>query len=426
MILRSTILVLFMCVLPAFARAAETGDGVAIAKKLSAATVTVRLSSAEAKKGEPVDVTVYSGVSLGKGLIVTFSSAPVSSRYRFTLPDGAQAEGEVRVIDHYSGLRLLEMSKRDLPGLALADEVPPVGSTLYTAAAAGIEKPVVSRGILGGIDRKYSGRELPPLLQCDVRTTDTSPGAAIVDSEGRLVGIIAVNSLSGQGDGWTYAVPLQHIVRLQNAYARGKVIELRRQRPVLGMRMIGDGKSGEMVMVEHVTPGGPADKAGIRKGDQILQVKGQQVRNAYQVVNEVIKLEGGTELPLTVNQAGKVKQMRVTLGEGEVVRSSLRADDGLTIEVDPDGKGGRIVPRREGDKPQNQQDPRAGAGVEAARAKSVPRDGAGMLDEQVRRIFVYLDLLQKENKSLKEQNDVLKREVKELKESLQGEQKKAR
>src|SRR5437867_13398060 len=96
--------------LPAALSAARADDdGVAVAKKLAAATVTVRASAPESEPGKPADVTVFSGVSLGEGLIVTFSSAPETWRYRLTLPHGTQADGGLRVKDLYSGLSVLEI-----------------------------------------------------------------------------------------------------------------------------------------------------------------------------------------------------------------------------------------------------------------------------------------------------------------------------
>src|SRR5262245_61491457 len=67
-------------------------EGVTVAKKLAASTVTVRASAPESEPGKTPEVTVFSGVSLGGGLIVTFSSAAETWRYRLTLPDGTQVE----------------------------------------------------------------------------------------------------------------------------------------------------------------------------------------------------------------------------------------------------------------------------------------------------------------------------------------------
>ncbi len=375
-------------------------EGVAVAKKLAAATVTVRAS----EPGKTDDVTVFSGVSLGDGLVATFSSAPETWRYRLTLPDGTQADGELRVRDLYSGLIVLQIPQKDLPGLTLAGELPDAGSTLYTAAAAGIDKPVLSRGILGAVDRKFSIRdetvpELPPLLQCDVRTTLTSPGAAMVDSEGRLVGVIAIHSL--KGDGWTYAVPMQHVKRVREAYSKGEVKTLRPQRPVLGLSLAGKGE--ESVEVEAVTAGGPAEKAGIRKGDQVLAVEGQKVRSVYHVVGEVIKRQPGERMNFTIQQGAEVRTVGLTLARGEPLEQRPgglrgRFNDKGTYEIVPYAADGTAPPAR------------------------VRRDPLGLLEEQINRVYKLLELQQQANERLtremekvQQENAALKRQVSDLK-----------
>ncbi len=382
------------------APALAENEGVAVAKKLAAATVTVRAS----EPGKTADVTVFSGVSLGGGLVATFSSAPETWRYRLTLPDGSQADGELRVRDLYSGLIVLEIPQKDLSGLTLADELPDAGSTLYTAAAAGIEKPVLSRGILGAVDRKFSTRdasaaELPPLLQCDVRTTQTSPGAAMVDSEGRLVGVIAVHSL--QGEGWTYAVPMRHVKRVHEAYTKGEVKTLRPQRPVLGLKLAGKGE--DSVEVEAVTAGGPAEKAGIRKGDQVLAVEGQKVRSVYHVVGEVVKHQPGERMNFTIQQGSEVRTVGLTLARGEIQ------------DQRPGGLRGRFNDKRE-----YEIVPYAADGTKPP--ARVPRDPVGLLEAQINRVYKLLELQQQSNERLtremekvQKENAALKREVSDLK-----------
>jgi putative serine protease PepD len=399
MTLRST-LILGLLALSLAAPALAESEGVAVAKKLAVATVTVRAS----EPGKADDVTVFSGVSLGGGLVVTFSSAPETWRYRLTLPDGSQADGELRVRDLYSGLIVLEIPQKDLPGLALADELPDAGSTLYTAAAAGIDKPVLSRGILGAVDRKFSPRdestpELPPLLQCDVRTTLTSPGAAMADSEGRLVGVIAVHSLKGEG--WTYAVPVRDVKRVHEAYTKGEVKTLRPQRPVLGLKLAGKGE--ESVEVEAVTPGGPAEKAGIRKGDQVLAVEGQKVRSVYHVVGEVIKRQPGERMNFTVQQGSAVRTVGLTLARGE------------PLEQRPGGLRGRF-----NDKGEYEIVPYAAD--TAPPPARVPRDPVGLLEAQINRVYKLLELQQQANERLsremekvQQENAALKRELSDLK-----------
>ncbi len=179
---------------------------------------------------------------------------------------------------------------------------------MLTASAAGIEQPVVSQGILGGVDRSIPGSGLPPLLQCDVRTTDSSSGAAVVDRQGQLLGIVAATSAAGEHAAWTYAVPMQHhLTRMLQAWAdaggdRAKLpIVIKRRRPVLGLTM-GPGDKEGAVRVERVDPAGPAARGRIAVGDQILEVDGRKIRSAYQAVDLILKKQPGDPVELVVDR----------------------------------------------------------------------------------------------------------------------------
>ncbi len=86
-------------------------------------------------------------MSLGRGRLVTFvgDRDAATTRFRVTLPGGDQAEAKLRVWDHYSGLVLLSIDAKSLSGLELAKDLPKVGATVLTAAAAGIDAPPFPR-----------------------------------------------------------------------------------------------------------------------------------------------------------------------------------------------------------------------------------------------------------------------------------------
>ncbi len=358
----------------------------AAAAKLLASTVTVRIAAqqgqqqppANKQNGSPAGVTVCSGVSLGNRLVVTFSRA-AGSRFRVTLPDGEQSEAEPRVFDSYSGLVLLEIDRDGPPGLQPADRLPAVGGAVLTAAASGIEKPVVSLGILGATNRSIGGTGLPPLLQCDVRTTETSSGAPVVDRDGRLIGIVAATP--SEPGGWTYAVGVRHVQRLLRVRPETGYRTLRRQRPSVGLTMRA-GRARGSVEVERVEPGGPADRAGVRRGDSVLEVEGRKIRSPYQAVALIIRRQPGDSIELVVKQSsGKTKKVTVTLG-GAVEFAPLpweaadrKVNVGPQLEVRATGRN-QIQLRRQGRVEEISVSP----GRTAAR---LPRDEVSMLRVQL-------------------------------------------
>jgi S1-C subfamily serine protease len=314
--------------------AAEHEPNERAAERLIATTVTVR-TTARTPAPRADEVVVSSGVSLGKGRLVTFIGErdAATARFRVTLPTGDQAESKLRAWDHYSGLVLLKIDAVELPGLELAKELPKIGATVLTAAGAGIERPAVSAGILGGAERTLPVVDLPPLLQCDVRTTETSSGAAVVDREGRLIGIVAANTVPGERPGWTYAVPMSHVERLLAAEKDGQVIELKRRRPAVGFTL-GPAEKEGAVQVERVE-NGPAARAGIQKGDLILEADGRRIRSAYQAVNRIMAKQPGDKVTLLIDRGGERRQVEVTLDAAGAAPPSALAVEGHEIQVGP-------------------------------------------------------------------------------------------
>ncbi len=300
-----TLIVLSAFDAPALALGADSEWQEAAAARLTASTVTVRiwpgqqaaLDSERVDRSNFVDrgktvekfqqtpaaaalpdpsqasgdqVIVCSGVCVGRGLIVTgghplVHRAPAAARFRITQADGQQSKAALCVLDHYSNLCLLVIGDDTLPALDLATEAPHVGAPVLTAAAAGIERPAVSLGIVGGIDRAADSRGLPPLLQCDLRATETSAGAAVVDRQGKLLGVVMATDLPGERSGWTFAVPLRHLQRVLDARREDELVVLQRRRPTVGLTL-GLGPKEGTVVVERVVSDGPAAKADVPRG----------------------------------------------------------------------------------------------------------------------------------------------------------------
>jgi serine protease Do len=385
-----------------------TFDAVPISRKLLESTVTVRITAPKSTAAAQQalagggGVTVCSGVSLGNGKVVTFAPAASESRFRVTLPGGEQSAARTAVLDEYSGLVLLEILRRDQPGLQSAKALPPVGSAVLTASAAGIELPVVSQGILGGIDRAIPGSGLPPLLQCDVRTTDSSNGAPIVDREGRLIGVVAATSAAVELGGWTYAVPMQHpIARMLQAWAdaggdRAQLpIVIKRRRPTLGLTM-GPGDKEGTVRVERVERGGPAAKARIGVGNLILEVDGRRIRSAYQAVDLILKKQPGDPVELVVDQGAGPARIGLVLGGAQAIGPAVVAKDSPQVGPQLNVRAlsrNQLEVRQGGRVAELTVDPSAAG---AAGSAAIGRDEIGLLKAQLAAFEKVIDRLQQE------------------------------
>ena len=297
------------------------------AKRVQASTVTVRASALRVDTKDDASapkVSVFSGVSLGDGLVITPLFWPDSVNVRITVPGGEQAEAQARVLDEPSGLALLKVTRDDIPKLELAEDSPRVGSWILSGSAWGAEKPLVSFGLVSGVDRTVPGTRLPPLLQCSLTTTKTSSGGPIVNQKGKLVGVIVATEKQGEGNGWTYAIPVSHVSRILRVNEekfgakkdRKEVVIIQWRRPVVGMEIGGE---LDEVVVRRVTKGGPAERAGIKVGDRIVAVDGLRVRSPYQAVTPTLFKQPGDTATFLVEQEDGSRSLEVVLGGGVAV-----------------------------------------------------------------------------------------------------------
>jgi S1-C subfamily serine protease len=319
--------------LPSLEDAAATAQGsVATVRILDRVAETA--DEGEAAKASRPRVTVCTGVCVEKGWLVTPAFAGSDSQIRLTLPGGQQSQGQLRVIDEYSGLALIEADTHELKTIKPAATPVKIGAWVLSAAAWGVEQPVISLGILGGQDRTVGGMQYPPLLQADLRTTETSGGAALVNRQGELLGIVVLVDDGKDRRGWTYAVPVSHVQRLLRARVEQKALDkpmatdngapttakvqtsvviLKRRRPVVGMVLDG---IGESVVVKRIEPNSPAAKAGLKLGDVVQAVDGIKIRSVYQAVTPVLYKQPGDVVTYEVQQGGETRKVEVALGGG--------------------------------------------------------------------------------------------------------------
>lgn len=325
----------------------------AAAKRLQDATVTIRISckkeqQARSEREEPkreaegdhasqdkdckrpCSVVVCSGVCVAANRVVTAVPVSSDSIIRLTFPGGTQDDARLRVVDEFSGLVLLDSPKCAAQPLEMADALPEAGSTAVTASAWGVEKPLVFQGMVSGTGHTLTGICYPPLLVCQLPTTDTSSGAAVVDREGKLLGIVVgADPAAAQRHWMTYAVPASHVQRLVRACeesdkdrTKDSIVVLKRRRPLVGWKLESE---GDEIVVERIIAEGPAAKAGVKKGDRVLAVDGIQIRSIYQAWAPTMCKQAGDTLTYRIRRDDQTLDVVVVLG-GAVEVDSLPAE----------------------------------------------------------------------------------------------------
>jgi serine protease Do len=227
--------------------------------------------------------------------------------------------------DSPSDLAVLKISASDLPVLSLADsDSVRVGDVcLAVGNPLGLGESVTA-GIVSAKGRAtgLSDGSFQDFLQTDAPINQGNSGGALVNTRGQLIGINSqILSPNGGGNiGIGFAIP-SNMARnvMDQLIGRGKV-----DRGMLGVgiqpltsqlaQSMGL-KDVRGVLVNSVAPGGPADKAGIKSGDVILQFNGKDVNDANLLRNEVAGTAPGTDVTLTILRNNAQQQLHVRVGE---------------------------------------------------------------------------------------------------------------
>jgi Do/DeqQ family serine protease len=227
--------------------------------------------------------------------------------------------------DAPSDLAVLKISASDLPVLQLGDsDKVRVGDVcLAVGNPLGVGESVTA-GIISAKGRStdtVGGGSFQDFLQTDAPINQGNSGGALVNTRGELIGINSqILSSNGGNIGIGFAIPSNMAKNVMNQLlGKGKV-----QRGMLGVGIqpvtaelassLGL-KEARGVAINSVTSGGPAEKAGLKSGDVILQLNGKDVNDANTLRNEIAAVGPGTEVTLTLLRDGSQRQARVRLGE---------------------------------------------------------------------------------------------------------------
>ncbi|MGF1604976.1 MAG: Do family serine endopeptidase [Rhodothalassiaceae bacterium] len=255
--------------------------------------------------------------SLGSGVLVRADGVVVTNNHvingadsiTIALQDRREFDAEVVVADPRTDLAVLRIDTGGevLPYLDFADsdQVEVGDIVLAMGNPFGLNHTVTS-GIVSATARTRVGiSDLSFFIQTDAAINPGNSGGALIDLEGRLMGInTAIFSRSGSSSGLGFAIPAVMVRSVVSAALNeGQIV-----RPWLGISGqsvnrdlavgLGLDRPGG-VLIDQVYPGGPADQAGIQTGDVILAVDGREVVDEAALGYRVATAE--TDLPVTLS-----------------------------------------------------------------------------------------------------------------------------
>lgn len=226
------------------------------------------------------------------------------------LPSGDRVPARRLGRDENLDLALFAVDAPGLVPLAPSTEAPRVGRFLFLIARTGQGAPLVTSGIVSGL-----GRHRGDAFAHSARTSYQSVGGALVDLDGKLVGIAVRHNdraPQGQSSGVAFGVPAGAMTKGLDRMARGEVVE-RRKSPLLGI--VGDQTMTEGgVKVAQVMPGSGAAAAGVKVGDIIKIFNTVELRNFMHLREEIEKLAVGEEIVITVRRGDEDLDIRAKLG----------------------------------------------------------------------------------------------------------------
>ena len=257
---------------------------------------------------------------LGSGVIVSTDGYILTNHHvvdgadqiKVDLNDNRTLDAKVVGSDPPSDLAVLKIEATNLPVLALGDsERVRVGDVVLAIGnPLGIGQ-TVTMGIVSAKGRQtgLSDGSFEDFLQTDAPINQGNSGGALVSTNSELIGINSqILSPSGGSIGIGFAIP-SNMARsvLEQLIRAGKV-----RRGQLGIVVQKDARG---VLVGQVQPGGPADRAGMKKGDIITAFNGVGVNDPNSLRNQIAGTPPGTEVMLTILRDGQQQQVRATLGE---------------------------------------------------------------------------------------------------------------
>ena len=192
----------------------------------------------------------------------------------------------------------------------------------------------VSRGIVSALSRGMGMGAFEDFIQTDAAINPGNSGGALLDTDGRLIGInSAILSRSGGFAGVGFAIP----ANLVRSVAEQIVNTGRVERGLLGVRPqpLDEELSAQFgtekgALLREVTEDGPADKAGIKAGDVITKINAIEIRDPRHLTMTVSQLAPGTKITVTYLRDGKTATAAVTLAR--------RSDEAAAIDEAPEPK----------------------------------------------------------------------------------------
>jgi serine protease DegQ len=279
--------------------------------------------------GDQFDNRAQKVSNLGSGVIVSHDGYVLTNHHvieaadeiQVALADGRTLGAELVGTDPETDLAVLRVEQKELPAATFAHaEDLRVGDVVLAIGNPFGVGQTVTMGIVSALGRSHLGiNTFENYIQTDAAINPGNSGGALVDATGNLVGInTAIFSRSGGNMGIGFAIPVSIIKEvMEQIIANGSVtrgwvgIEVQDIVPEIAESF--GLKNTDGALIAGVLRGGPADRAGIRPGDVLIQVAGQRVTDSASLLKLIAALPPGKNAALTLLRQNKELRLNVAV-----------------------------------------------------------------------------------------------------------------
>jgi len=264
-----------------------------------------------------------------------------ADRVTLKLSDGREFVAKVVGTDPQTDVAVLKVEGKDLPYLELGEsDALEVGEWVLAIGNPFGLSHTVTAGIVSAKGRSrigILGREsYEDFIQTDAAINPGNSGGPLLNLEGKVVGMnTAIFSRSGGSMGIGFAIPIEMARSIQKqlvetgSVTRGFLgVLIQELTPELVASFNLKGKEG--ILVAEVSPGSPAEKAGVQQGDVIVEMAGEKVDDASRFRNRVAMTPPGTKLDFVVLRNGERKTLSAEVAKLDPEKAQVASAVGRT------------------------------------------------------------------------------------------------
>ena len=269
--------------------------------------------------------------SLGSGVLVSPEGYILTNHHviseadsiEIALADGRRIKAQVIGSDPETDIAVLKIDAKSLPKpitLGNVESVRVGDVVLAIGNPFGVGQTVTS-GIVSALGRDHVGiNTFENFIQTDSAINPGNSGGALVDTRGNLIGInTAIFSNNGGSMGIGFAIPVNLAKQVMEAILKNGSV----MRGWLGVEP--QNLSNELleslnlptttkgVLIAGVLGGGPADRAGVKPGDILIELNGRNLSDTRDLLNQVAQLSPGTEASLLILRKGKAIPLKTAI-----------------------------------------------------------------------------------------------------------------